>query len=183
MEDALYCDDPKCRIVCREALCLPYLGDADGQSSSGSPVRDGQNERDGRDGGGSLDRRYGPILPLPAGNNESPVYMHPTNLKLPFMIRNGKLYQDGGQFSTKGDVPFQVFEPSIHVSPINTGFDISGYLAWKNDALSKGEAKFCMMPGNFLYIVFTAKPSPACKDVELVVLHNPRQGTWDHGPW
>lgn len=197
----LFCDDPKCRIVCAARFCLPAIVPIDGQGSSGPPVRNGQHERDGHDRRNARDKRdqYDDQnmskdrdsqdeedirdeeeFKHYAENHERPNYSDPqvaTTFKSPFVIRDGKLYHDSGYFSTTAGVPFQLFKPSLKVSPIDSGFAINASsLTWKNEAFVKGEASFCRMPKDMIYIVFTGKPDWYCKDVELEVLGQPNQG-------
>lgn len=147
--------------------CTPQI---DGQGPSAPPDRNGQNELDGRDERDARvgrDSRDGRDDPAYAKRHE-----HRTNLVKPFTIQDGKLYQDGGQISTTGDVAYQVFRPSAHVSSIETGFSINGSLAWENEGLSKGKVSFCRMhkilQKKVIYIIFTAKPSAQCLDIDLV---------------
>lgn len=183
LESALDCDDPECHIICKPGLCIPYLGSIDGEGSSGPASQYNLNERDGRVG-----TDVGDIPRTPDGQDGTP-YAHrrappvnqnvpvPTSFQSPFLIRDGKLFQNGGQISTLGTVPYQLFKPSVHPGSIESGFATPvDVLIWENPALSNGQASFCKNKKDMVYIVFTAKPDPTCEEVELVVLAQPNQG-------
>lgn len=181
LESALHCDDPQCHIICKPGLCIPYLGSIDGEGSSGPASQQGLDERDDRVG-----TDVGDIPRTPDGQDGTPyalarvpLFHHNdhTSFKSPFLIRDGKLFQNGGQISTRGDVPYQLFKPSVHPGSIQSGFATPvDILAWENPALTNGQASFCRMHKDVVYIVFDAKPDPTCEEVELVVLAQPKQG-------
>lgn len=110
---------------------------------------------------------------------EPAAHKKPTTIRSPYIIRDGKLYQNGGHVSTNGKDANQRFKPSSHELGINTGFAIvNDRLTWRNAAFRNDdkEATFCRQHGKYLYVVFTRKPFCNCEDVDLMVLRYPDQG-------